>query len=490
MSKTIQTLSPKGLWQHFYQLTRIPRPSRHEGPVQAFVKDFGTWLGLKVVQDSVGNIILRKPATAGMAGRKPVILQGHLDMVPQANADTQHDFAVDPIDTRIDGDWVRANGTTLGADNGIGAAAIMAVMASGNLSHGPLEALFTCNEESGMDGAFGLKPDVLQGEILINTDADEEGVLCIGCAGGANVNTRFGYRPKKANEDWPLYQLRVTGLRGGHSGVDIHRGRGNAVELLFRLLRRLMQEQGVRLVRVDAGNLRNAIPREAFALLALPRERLEQVCATVAQMGATCGKELAQVEPQLKVELRPSAHDTEYWIEKRVQERLIHAVCACPSGVIRMSDSLPGLVETSTNLAVVRSGEDFIEVQNLVRSSVDTARDYLCDRIDSLFSLAGAKSDFDGQYPGWSPNEHSAVLSTVQQVYREIFGRPPETGAMHAGLECGIIGGTYPRLDMISFGPTIVDPHSPDERVQISSVSRFWDLLVATLARIPHRSTG
>ncbi|MES9957004.1 MAG: aminoacyl-histidine dipeptidase [Sedimenticola sp.] len=480
----IDNLEPGLLWKNFHRLTETPRPSHHEEAVQQLILDFADDLGLESERDAHGNVIVRKAATPGMEGRKGVILQGHLDMVPQANAGSSHDFARDPIKTRIEGDWVLADETTLGADNGIGVAAAMAVLESTTLEHGPIEALFTSNEEDGMAGAFGLAPGLLSGEILINMDSEDEGVLCIGCAGGANVNSELNYREVAASEGMVALELSVTGLKGGHSGVDIHRGRGNANKLLFRLLGEARKQCGIELARVDGGSLRNAIPREAFARLFVETGREAELRALVETYRGIYAKELAGADDGVTLSLEPVTAPSNC-IDSESQQKLIDLVNACPHGVMRMSDTMPGLVESSTNLAIVKAEGGRIQVYNLVRSSVDTARDMICSAIESLFNLAGAKTTFDGHYPGWQPNPGSPVLQTVLGAYRDCFGSDAEVGGIHAGLECGILGATYPDWDMISFGPTIRYPHSPDERVQISTVSRFWELLVRVLATVP-----
>ena len=477
-------LEPRPLWRLFHRLTRIPRPSRHEEAIREWLAGFGRELGLETITDDAGNVLIRKPAVPGREGDAGVVLQGHMDMVAQANAGSDHDFTRDPIRTRIDGDWVCAEGTTLGADNGIGVAAMLAVLQSRELSHGPVEALFTATEETGMDGAFGLQPDLLRGRYLLNTDSEDEGVLCIGCAGGANVDSDIPYTPQPLTGDWRGMQLAVTGLRGGHSGVDIHRGRGNAVALLFRLLRHGAQECDLRILSLDAGSLRNAIPREAFAGVAVPAGRVQAFSDLLSRLAQEIGQELAAVEPELRIRASPREPERPAWLGAALQQRLIEAVRACPGGVLRMSDSMPGLVESSNNLAIVRTAEGRVEIRNLVRSSVESARDDICDRLAGLFRLAGAESAIGGIYPGWRPDPEAPLLQLVQGVYRELFGTAPEVGAMHAGLECGIIGATFPGLQMISFGPTIRFPHSPAERVHIPSVARFWRLLCGVLAAL------
>jgi dipeptidase D len=486
MNSEISKLNPIELWENFYQLTRIPRPSNHEEQIRKFVYDFGKNLGLETVQDKAGNIIIRKPATPGMEKRKGVILQGHLDMVPQKNSDKEHDFTKDPLETMVDGEWVRANGTTLGADNGIGVAAIMAILASKNLVHGPIEGLFTATEETGMDGAIGLQPGWLKGDILINTDSEDEGELYVGCAGGEDANIRFNYTEVKTPAESIGFKLNVTGLKGGHSGVDIHLGRGNANKIFFRLLKEAHKVCGMRLSSINGGSLRNAIPREAFGIITVPYETADKLVGLIAGMTNVIKRELSMTEPSLKIELSKT-EKPEFLIDEKTQVNLTHAIVACPNGVIRMSDNMAGLVETSTNLAIVKSDSatKTVNISCLMRSSVDSSRAELGSRMDSVFTLAGADVKLAGGYPGWKPNLESPILKTMLKVYENKYGRIPEIKAIHAGLECGILGGTYPSWDMISLGPTIRFPHSPDEKVHIESVHKFWDFLVETLKNIP-----
>ncbi len=483
MNDQISKLTPQSLWHHFYQLTQIPRPSHHEAAVQAHVMQLGERLGLQTIRDDNDNILIRKPATPGMEGAPGVILQGHLDMVPQANADTSHDFTRDPIRVKVESDWVKAEGTTLGADNGIGVAAALAVLESRQIKHGPLEALFTSNEEDGMTGAFGIQPDLLQGRILLNMDSEDEGVLCIGCAGGANANITLDYTPETLAPGMMGYTLSVRGLKGGHSGVDIHRGRGNANKQLFRMLAGSAEQFNLKLCRVTGGNMRNAIPREAVAIVAVAGSDANAFRQYINESGRLIKAEMADAEPELAIELSPDDTANSSLPEKR-QLALLDCLTVMPHGVIRMSDAMPGLVETSTNLAIVRVADGLIEIKSLLRSSVDSARDELTAVHQSLARLLGAKAVIDGIYPGWKPNMESPLLKTMCRTYQEIFDASAEIGAIHAGLECGIIGGKYRKLDMISFGPTIRYPHSPDECMHIPSVQRFWDLLVATLSRL------
>ncbi len=486
MSKEIINLEPKALWANFYELTQIPRPSKHEEKIQDFMVKFGKSLGLETEKDEVGNVVIRKPATPGMEGRKGIMLQGHLDMGPQKNSDTKHDFEKDPIDAWIDGEWVRARGTTLGADNGIGVAAAMTVLASKDLVHGPLEALFTCDEETGMTGAFGLKSGWLKGDILLNMDSEDEGELYVGCAGGMNANIEFEYDEMIVPRGFSPYKLMVKGLKGGHSGLDINLGRGNANKLLVRFLKHATQELDVRLAEINGGGMRNAIPREAYAVVVVPAEAEKDFLAAVSKYEAVYQAELSISEPNLSFTAEETSKPKSL-IDERVQDDLIDAVYACPNGTIRLSDSMPGLVETSTNLATVKSENGVISVKCLLRSSVDSAKEDLCEQIESVFSLAGAMVRFDGGYPGWKPNMDSAILGQMKQIYENKFGKIPEVKAIHAGLECGILGANYPHWDMISFGPTMRFPHSPDEKVNVPTVKKFWDFLIETLKNAPVR---
>ncbi len=484
MANEIVNLEPKEVWENFYALTQVPRPSKHEELIQNFMVKFGKSLGLETAKDAVGNVMIRKPATPGMENRQGIVMQGHLDMVPQKNSDTKHDFEKDPIDAWIDGEWVKARGTTLGADNGMGVAAAMAVLASKTLVHGPVEALFTSDEETGMTGAFGLQGGWLKGDILLNMDSEDEGELYVGCAGGVNGNIEFEYDEMIVPKGYSTYKLIVKGLKGGHSGLDINLGRGNANKLMVRFLKYATREMDVRLAEINGGGMRNAIPREAYAVVVVPNEAVSDFLPAVSQYESVYKAELSRTEPNLSFTVE-EAPKPKSLIDERVQDDLIDAVYACPNGAIRLSDSMPGLVETSTNLATVKSENGVISVKCLLRSSVDSAKDDLCEQVESVFSLAGGMVRFDGAYPGWKPNMESAILKQMKQIYENKFGRVPEVKAIHAGLECGILGANYPHWDMISFGPTMRFPHSPDEKVSIPTVQKFWDFLVETLKNAP-----
>ncbi len=482
----IRNLEPKPLWNYFYEITQIPRPSKKEKKITEFILGFAGEHNLESLVDKVGNVILRKKATKGMEGRKGVILQAHLDMVPQKNSDKVHDFEKDPIEALIDGEWVRANGTTLGSDNGIGVAAAMAVLASEDIPHGPLEVLLTVDEETGMTGAFGLKKGILKGDILLNLDSEDDGEFNVGCAGGIDVSATGKYGEVKCPAGTTAYSVMIRGLKGGHSGVDIALGRANSNKLLFRFLMQAESDFKIRLAEAAGGNLRNAIPREAQALVLVPSARAVEFEKFVKGYEKMYRNEFAGVEPTISVTCSKTVRPA-HVMNLRDQYRIIRSVYACPNGVQRMSPAVHGLVETSNNLAIVKCGRGKYEVHNLTRSSVDSAKEATAWKIAAVFHLIEAKVSLYGSYPGWKPNMDSPVLKTMTSVYRKMFGGEPEIKAVHAGLECGLIGGIYPRLDMISFGPTIKYPHSPDEKVLIPAVRKFYDFLCETLKQIPDK---
>ena len=482
---TIADLNPQRVWKHFYALTRIPRPSKHEGQVIAFMKKFGEDLGLETIVDHIGNVIIRKPATPGMENRAGIILQAHLDMVPQKNSDKVHDFLTDPIEPRIVGEWVYATGTTLGADNGLGVAAAMAVLEAKDLVHGPIEGLFTIDEETGMTGARELKAGLLKGTILINLDSEDEGELYVGCAGGMDGTFTFTYKNEAVPAQMKAYSLNVTGLKGGHSGMDIILCRGNANKIMARLLLPLLADYGVGLAAIEGGSLRNAIPREAFAKVLLPQNEIAKVEAKVKEITALIQAELSIADPDLQVNLVPENDMPAQMIDKATALAAIRGVYAAYDGVFRMSDSMPGLVETSSNLAIVKSEGNKIAVKCLLRSSVDSSKDDLAATIAAAFTLAGAKCEYAGGYSGWRPNMDSPILKEMKKVYFNLYGKEAEVKAIHAGLECGILGGNYPQWDMISCGPTLRSPHSPDERALIPTVEKWWKFLVEALKNAP-----
>ena len=483
MNAQVAELQPVEVWSHFEHLNEIPRPSKKEERVIAFMKSFGEQLKLDTKVDDAGNIIIRKPATPGMEGRLGVVLQAHLDMVHQKNRDTDFDFANQGIRSFVDDGWVKAEGTTLGADNGIGAASIMAVLASDQIPHGPLEALFTIDEETGMTGAFALQPGQLEGSILLNTDTEDEGELCIGCAGGLDTNVRLAYE-QRAVDGGAAYRLSVTGLRGGHSGCDIHLGRGNANKIMNRLLYEAQRQSSLSIHSIDGGSLRNAIPRESLAIVVVNEAQTASFESALQEVGGTIRDELRRAEPDLVVRFEPAELPSKV-MESGDQLCLLQAIYAAPNGVLRMSDEMPGLVETSTSLARVHVEDGAALIQFLTRSSVESAKNATANQIEATFDLAGGETEHAGGYPGWNPNADSKILHLMKRIYEKLFGTAPEVNAVHAGLECGIIGSHYPAMDMISFGPTIKNPHSPDEQCEIASVEKYWRFLVETLKHIP-----
>ena len=476
----MKNLNPQGIWKHFHSLTQIPHPSGKKDEISAFLADYGRSLGLETIVDEIGNVIIRKPASPGYENHPGVILQGHMDMVPQKNNDKVFDFENDPIQAYIDGDWVTADGTTLGADNGIGVATAMAILEDNTVVHPPLEVLITVDEETGMYGAFALEGGLLQGKTLLNLDSEAEGELYVGCAGGVDTTAKFHYTPVEVEEGDVALKVSITGCKGGHSGCDIHLQRANANKLLFRFLKEAVANYEARLAYVEGGSLRNAIPREASAIITIPAEGLDEMMDLVA----AC-------EDQFVVEydgVEDNIHFTAEQVEcpatelpEDVQDFLIHAITACPHGVYRVIPEMPDVVETSNNLAMLTTADNCVTVMCLTRSSVESRKEELQEIIQSVFAMAGAEVEFSGSYPGWKPNLNSNILGVMQQVYKQEFDAEPRIIIIHAGLECGIIGRNYPGMDMISFGPTIKYPHSPDERVNIASVAKYYHFLLATL---------
>ena len=484
MDKNLKALQPSAVWNYFSEIVAIPRPSHHEERIRKYIVEFAEKHNLEHCVDEANNVYVRKPATPGMENRKGVILQAHLDMVPQKNNDKTFDFENDPIEAYVDGEWVTADGTTLGADNGIGAAAILAVLADRTAPHGEIEALFTATEETGMDGAFGLKGGLLKGDILLNLDSETEGELYVGCAGGLDLNATFGYKAVAAPAaGYKAVTLTVKGLKGGHSGIQIGYQRGNANRLLFRLLNSTKQEW--LLAAIDGGGLRNAIPREAVATLLV--KDAEAFAAEVAEYEKTVIAEFAGIEEAISIKAEAAAEVPATVIPAEVATRLAKAVVGLPDGVIRMSVAMEGLVQTSTNLARVVSDGSTVKMQCLLRSSMNSEKRALAEAMSAVLELAGAKVELSGAYDGWNPDMSSPALHAMKASYRALFGNEPSVTAIHAGLECGIIGGTYPNLDMISFGPTICYPHSPDEKVEIASVGKFYAFLLDTLKNAPEK---
>ena len=476
----MKNLSPKAVWEHFYSLTQIPRPSGKKEDVSAFLADYGKSLGLETIVDEIGNVIIRKPASPGYENHPGVILQGHMDMVPQKNNDTVFDFEKDPIEAYVDGEWVTAKGTTLGADNGIGVAAAMAILADKSVVHPPLEVLVTVDEETGMYGAFALEGGMLQGKTLLNLDSEAEGELYVGCAGGVDTTAKFQYTPVDVEEGDVAIKVSVKGCKGGHSGCDIHLQRANANKLLFRFLKDAVANYEARLAYVEGGSLRNAIPREAAAVITIPAEGVDEIMDLVAEYENLFVAEYDGVEDNIQLtatEVECPATE----LPEDVQDFLIHAITTCPHGVYRVIPEMPDVVETSNNLAMLITEDNCVTVMCLTRSSVESRKEELQSIIESVFAMAGAEVVFSGSYPGWKPNLNSHILHVMKTTYQENYGVEPRVIIIHAGLECGIIGRNYPGMDMISFGPTIKYPHSPDEKVNIPSVAKFYEYLLATL---------
>jgi len=489
MANTILDLKPKNVWKHFFDLTQIPRPSGQSEGITNFIENFGKSLGLETVRDAENNICIRKPATSGYENRQTLILQSHLDMVPQANSDLNFDFTKDAIQAYIDGDWVKAKGTTLGADNGIGVATTMAILEATDLQHGTLEGLFTTDEETGMYGALAVRPGFINGKIMLNLDSELDGELYIGCAGGEDVSVSYQYESEAvAFKKAIAVQISLKGLKGGHSGVDIHLGRANANKLLFRLLKDAMLNQKARLVSVQGGTLRNAIPREAFATVVVSSEaNYQALLSLVASYRHVFIEEFDGIENaiDLKAERLNAPADSFKLIPAAIQRKLTHAIVACPNGVINMFAKIPDTVETSVNMAIVQAGEGTIEIKFLARSSSETKKRAICSSVESIFINAGAKKVASGNgYPGWNPNPDSNILQIMKKVFEKQRGYAPKVEVMHAGLECGIILSNVPGLDTVSFGPTIQFPHSPDEKLEIASVQKFWDYLTEILKEL------
>jgi len=481
----VRDLEPKTVWNHFEDLNAVPRPSKKEERIIAFMKSFGESLGLPTKVDPVGNVLITKPATAGMEDRETVVLQGHIDMVHQKNNDTDFDFLTQGIQSYIDGEWVKAKGTTLGADNGMGVAATMAILSSTDIPHPAIEAIFTIDEETGMTGAINLQPGWLSGRIMLNMDTEEDHELTIGCAGGVDTSAYWNYTPVEAIADTKGYLLTVKGLNGGHSGMDIIKGLGNANKFLTRMLYHTNALFGVSIAHIDGGGLRNAIPREAKAILSVQDTKGFE--AHVADIASQIKAEYANLEADLTIEL-VSYDAPEQVMPEELQVKLLNSLYVLPNGVYRMSPDVPGLVETSSNLARVLVEDGKIEVLTLQRSSVESSKQDIANAMRTAFELAGALVEHSGDYPGWEPKPDAPIIRVMADLYRELFSDEPDVNVCHAGLECGIIGKHYPQMQMISYGPTIRGAHSPDERVSISSVQKFWKYTLETLERIPTKA--
>ncbi|MEE4000424.1 aminoacyl-histidine dipeptidase [Tenacibaculum sp. FZY0031] len=487
MNSEIRNLEPKAVWKNFADLNAVPRPSKKEERVIQFMVDFGKKLNLETMVDKVGNVIIRKPASTGMEDRKTVVMQSHLDMVHQKNADTVFDFDTEGIKMFVDGDWVKADGTTLGADNGLGVAAIMGVLESTDIPHPAIEALFTIDEETGMTGAMGLEGGLLEGEILLNLDTEEDDEIGMGCAGGVDVTATRSYNEEATPENTIAYEISVTGLNGGHSGMDIIKGLGNANKIMNRLLFDGFTNFGLRVSEINGGSLRNAIPRESFSTVVIDAVSKEPFLFEIHELINNIKAEFSTLEPKLTIELK-EVNTPDTVMDLGVQEGLIKAVYAALNGVYRMSPDIEGLVETSNNIARIIVKDGAIKVGCLTRSSSETNKWDLANSLRSSFELAGFDVEFSGSYPGWLPNVNSEILKTVTDLYEDLHDEKPIVAACHAGLECGILGQNYPEMDMVSFGPNIKGAHSPDERAQISSTQKFWKFLLEILKNTPVKS--
>lgn len=473
------------MWNHFADLNAVPRPSKKEQRVIAFMKEFGEKLGLPTYIDEAGNVIIKKPASAGMENRQTIVMQSHLDMVHQKNSDTIFDFDTQGIEMFVDGDWVRAKGTTLGADNGIGVASIMTLLASTDIAHPAIEALFTIDEETGMTGALSLKGGLLSGTMLLNLDTEADNELTIGCAGGIDV-TATGTYDQTTPSGGSAFTLTVRGLTGGHSGGDIHLGRGNANKIMNRILLKLTKEHNISIASVNGGSLRNAIPRESAATIVIPTDQVVAAEKTFSVLASKIEAEYKVTDRKLVIALEVTDMPASV-MAPAFQNNLLRALYACPNGIYRMSPEIAGLVQSSNNLARVLVADGKYSLQCLTRSSVDSEKYDLSDAITSAFELMGAEMSYGGIYPGWTPRPDAPIVKLMSELYKEMFGEPAHVNAVHAGLECGILGTNYPGMQMISFGPNITGAHSPDERVQISSVQKYWKYLLETLKRIPEK---
>ncbi|MFB6317799.1 aminoacyl-histidine dipeptidase [Saccharicrinis sp. FJH54] len=484
---TITQLSPNAIWHYFNEICRIPRPSKKEEKIIAYLSEFGKSHGLDTRTDKAGNVLISKAATPGYENLKTVILQSHVDMVCEKNSDTVHNFDLDPIQPYIDGEWVKAKGTTLGADDGIGVAAQLAILAASDMEHGPLECLFTTDEETGLSGAFALEKNFMTGEILLNLDSEDEGELYMGCAGGIDTIALLEFMKEDVPQNLKPFKVVVKGLKGGHSGDDINKELGNANKILNRFMWECHKEFGIKVSSFNGGNLRNAIAREAEAVLLVHKDNVELLLQKMPVFINEIKSVFEVTEPGFRLEIEETEKPG-FILDRDAQNKLLNVIYACPHGILGMSKTIPGLVETSTNLASVKMLDDtHIEIVTSQRSSVEAARKGAAQMLRSVFSLAGATVRHSDGYPGWKPNLNSPVLNITRQTYQSVFKVEPEVKAIHAGLECGLFLEKYPFLDMVSFGPTIKGAHSPDERIHIESVNKFWLLLTETLKRIPEK---
>lgn len=482
---TLKNLEPAIVWQYFEEICKVPRPSTKEDKIIKYLIEFAEKNKFEYAKDDAGNIIIRKPATKGMEKSKPVVLQSHMDMVCEKNSDVKFDFDNDPIQAVVDNGWVRANGTTLGADDGIGMAAQMAILVSEEVKHGPLECLFTVDEESGLTGAFELKPGFIHGNVLLNLDSEDEGELFIGCAGGIDTVAKLKYKHRFTPSKSQAFKVNVKGLKGGHSGDDIDKMRGNSNKILNRFLWNAEKHFKIRLSVFDGGNLRNAIPREAFAIFTVPAKKVEGLKTYFDEFANEIKQEWATSEPELSLSIEQTEMPQKV-INRKAQTMLLNSLYACPHGVIAMSQAIPGLVETSTNLASVKfDGKKEISITTSQRSSVDSAKFDIAHMVESVFKIAGCKVEHSTGYPGWAPNTDSEILKITRDSYKRLFNTEPKVRAIHAGLECGLFLEKYPKMDMVSFGPTLRGVHSPEEKIDIETVKKFWLLLLDVLANIP-----
>jgi dipeptidase D len=484
----ITDLKPQIVWNFFHQITQVPRPSKREEQMIQYLESFAKAHHIDLKKDAAGNILMSKPATAGLENLPVVILQSHIDMVCVPGSDKVFDFDKDPIETIVDGNWLRANGTTLGADNGIGVAAELAILASDNIEHGPLECLFTVDEETGLTGAKALEAGFMTGEILLNLDSEDEGEIFIGCAGGKGTSAEFSYQPLDTKPDWDYFRIDVKGLKGGHSGGEIHKGLGNANKILVRFLYLLKKKSDFALCAIGGGAQHNTIASEAYAVVGLRPADREGARALLNLFAAQVENELKHVDPDLQLTMQ-STNRPEKYIDPQTAEKLIYALHACPHGVEGMSHDIEGLVETSTNLASVKMDGSRIQVVTSQRSSIESAKEAVSNQVASTFLLAGAAVTQGDGYPGWAPNPNSHILKIAKESYERLFHEEPKVMAIHAGLECGLFLEKYPYLDMISFGPTLRDVHSTNERIQIDTVARWWDYLLYLLKNIPPKNT-
>ena len=483
----IANLHPQEIWKNFDLLTQVPRPSGHLEKVQRFLLDWAKQKGVEAFQDEAGNIIMRKAATPGMENRKCVTLQGHMDMVPQKAADSNHNFETDPIQTYIDGEWVRAKGTTLGADDGMAVATIMAIMEDDSLKHGPIEGFITADEETTMYGVNNMKADVIEGEILLNLDDETEGEMIIGSAGGVNMNATLEYKEEATDPADAAVKLYLHGLLGGHSGLEINEGRCNANKAMARIVQDAIANFEACLASWHGGNMRNAIPREAEVVLTLPKENVEALEEAVAEWRETLQGEFGAIEKGLALDCEAVALPAAI-VPAEIQDNLVNALCAAHNGVMRFIPEVPSIVETSSNLAIVEISGGKAEFLILIRSSRDSMRECCAETLESAFAMAGMKVELSGEYPAWQPNPQSEIVEVMKEIYRELFHTENRVQVIHAGLECGVIGALRPHMDLVSFGPTLRSPHTPNERCFIPSVGKYWDFVKKILERIPEKA--